>query len=139
MSAVTVHSTDTLTVCFCEGPYNTTNNILLFLTNPVNLVTECLSSSFYPPAYPTRANIFFTLYSKAKSHIFFLITNQTFNSSAIVLLFGCFVLCYILDVQLFLQPQPISHRQHIMSQLQIICLWPQRPTFKNPSISQSLL
>jgi len=65
--------------------------------------------------------------------------NQTFNSSAIVLLLGCSVLRYIIDAQLFLQPQPISHRQHIMSQLQSICFWPQRPHLKNPTISQSLL
>jgi len=39
-----------------------------------------------------------------------------------VLLFGCSVLRYTLDAQLFLQTQPTSHRQHIMSQLQIMSL-----------------
>jgi len=55
-----------------------------------------------------------------------------------MLLFDCSVLPYIIDAQLFLQPQPISHRQHIMSHLQSISLWPQRPPLKNPTISQSL-
>jgi len=78
------------------------------------------------------ANIYFT-------HLFFLTRNQTYNSCAVVLLFGCSVLRYILDAQLFLQPQPTSHRQHTMGQLHSTRLWPHRPLLKDPSISQALL
>jgi hypothetical protein len=56
-----------------------------------------------------------------------------------MLLFVCSVLRHINDGQLFLQPQLISHTQHVTSQLQNICIWSQRRPLKDPSISQFLL
>ena len=62
---------DTLTVRFHEGTYNTINNMHLFLTNTVTLVTEYLSSSCYPPPYHTQDNTFFMRCHKAKNSFIF--------------------------------------------------------------------
>ena len=141
MSTVTIHSTDSLTVSFWKGTYNTINNIHLFISDKpcqscnwmsfVFMLATGLSQTGWYTFYPL-------IQGQKKCDFFFLITNQTFNSSAKVLLFGCSVLRYILDALLFLQPLPISHRQRIMSPLQSIFLWPRCPPHKDASISQSL-
>jgi len=42
MSTATIHSTLIKKINFCEGTYNTTNNVHLFVTSTVSLVTEWL-------------------------------------------------------------------------------------------------